>query len=44
MSNDVIEHEVLNAAANGAAMNSVMVMEQWGDGEAYKKRKDIRAK
>lgn len=35
MSNDAIEHEVLNAAANGAAMNSVMVMEQWGGGEVY---------
>ena len=35
MNNDVIEHEVLNAAASNAAMNSVMVMEQWGNGEVY---------
>lgn len=35
MSNDVIEHEMLIAAANDAAISSVMVMEQWGGGETY---------
>ena len=35
MSKEIIEHDTLNMAANHAAMNSVMVMEQWGNGESY---------
>ena len=32
---EVIEHDTLTVAANNAALNSVRVMEQWGNGEAY---------
>lgn len=35
MSKEIIEHDTLNMAANHVAMNSVMVMEQWGNGEVY---------
>ncbi len=35
MSKEIIEHNTLNMAANHAARNSVMVMEQWGNGESY---------
>jgi len=35
MNKEIIEHETLNAVTNQAAMNSVMVMEQWGNGEVY---------
>ena len=35
MSKEIIEHDTLNMAANHVAMNSVIVMEQWGNGEVY---------
>ena len=38
---EVIEHDVLNTAASTAAMNSVMVMEQWAGGEVYSEERWI---
>lgn len=39
--NEVTEHEVLNQAASVAAMRSVMVMEQWANGEVYSEERWI---
>ncbi len=39
--NEVTEHEVLNQAASVAAMSSVMVMEQWANGEVYSEERWI---
>ncbi|STZ83096.1 phage protein [Bergeriella denitrificans] len=43
MNNDVIEHEVMDVVANQnhQAAHSVMVMEQWGNGETYNEERWI---
>lgn len=43
MNNDVIEHEVMDVVANQnyQAAHSVMVMEQWGNGETYSEERWI---